>query len=125
LLVRRAREPLKGEWSLPGGLVEVGERLSDAVGREIREETGLRVTVAGVIKVLDHITRDKNHKVRFHYVLVDFLCHVAAGIPRAASDVSDVRWASRAELGSYSLRPATRRIIDKAFRIENRKPQNP
>jgi 8-oxo-dGTP diphosphatase len=124
LLVRRARPPLQGEWSLPGGLVEVGETLSKAVRREIQEETGLRVQVKGVLKVLDRITfakrRGKQRRVRFHYVLVDFLCRVPGGPkkkkPQAASDASDVRWVRRGDLGRYSLRAATLRVIMMAMK---------
>ncbi|MBI3933918.1 MAG: NUDIX hydrolase [Acidobacteria bacterium] len=117
LLARRAREPLKGEWSLPGGLVEVGERLADAVRREIAEETGLRVRVEGIVKVLDRITHDREKRVQFHYVLVDFLCRIEGGDLWAASDVSEVRWVRRRDLGNYSLRPATFRVIEKAFML--------
>ena len=116
LLVRRAREPLKGEWSLPGGLVEVGESLADAVRREIAEETGLEVRVEGIVKVLDRITRDKRRRVKYHYVLVDFLCRADGGVLRASSDVSEARWVRRRDLAKYSLRPATLRVIEKAFK---------
>ena len=124
LLVRRARPPLKGEWSLPGGLVEAGERLADAARREIREETGLKVRVEGVVKLLERITRDRQGRAKFHYVLVDFLCRVEGGqryrTPMAASDVGAARWVPRADLGQYSLRPATLRVIEKAFESEPR-----
>ena len=119
LLVRRAHAPLKGEWSLPGGLVEVGEPLADAVRREIAEETGLQVRVEGIVKVLDRITfakgRDKQKRVRFHYVLVDFLCHVESGTLAARSDASEARWVNRRDLAKYSLRPATLGVIQKAI----------
>ena len=114
LLVRRGQEPLRGEWSLPGGLVEVGESLTQALRREIAEETGLSIHVGGIVKVLDRITRDKHGRVRFHYVLVDFLCRVEGGQLRAATDASEARWVPRHELAQYALRPATLRVIEKA-----------
>src|ERR1041385_4980973 len=117
VLVRRAHPPLRGEWSLPGGLVEVGESLAAAVRREIREETGLRVRAERVIKVLDRITRDHRKRVRFHYVLVDFLCYLESGVLRASTDVSDARWVKQQELAKYRLRQATLRVIDTAFRL--------
>jgi len=120
LLVRRARAPLQGEWSLPGGLVEVGESLANAVRREIAEETGLEVRVEGIVKVLDRITfakgRDAKKRVKYHYVLVDFLCRADGGDLRAASDVSDARWVQRRDLAKYQLRPATMHVIEKAFK---------
>jgi 8-oxo-dGTP diphosphatase len=127
LLVRRGQEPLKGEWSLPGGALELGETLEQGVVREVCEETGLIVAPAGIVEVLDRITLDRiflgepSGRVRYHYVLVDFLCHVAGGTLRSGSDAEEARWAPREELnerGFYRLAPVTVRVIEKAFRQE-------
>lgn len=117
LLVRRAQEPLRGEWSLPGGVVEVGEKLTDALRREIREETGLAVCVGPVVEVLDRIHRDEQGRVRFHYVLVDYLCHVESGRAGAASDAAETCWAAAARLPEFGLRPETLEVIAKAFSL--------
>lgn len=114
LLVRRGSEPLKGEWSLPGGLVEVGEPLSVAVIREVREESGLIVEPVELIELLDRIHRD-GERVRYHYVIADYLCRVTGGELRAASDADAVRWVERAEWNSHSalkLEPIAVRVIE-------------
>ena len=114
LLVRRGAEPLKGHWSLPGGLLEVGESLTEGVKREVREETGLVVEPVELIELLDRIHREDN-RVRYHYVIADYLCRVAGGVLRAASDADAVRWVERAEWNSHSalrLEPITVRVIE-------------
>jgi ADP-ribose pyrophosphatase YjhB (NUDIX family) len=117
LLVRRANEPLKGEWSLPGGAVDVGESLRDAVKREVREETCLEIEVGPVVEVLDRIRREADGRVRFHYVLVDFVCRPTAGIALAASDAEDVVWADRAALIRYRVADLTVAVIEKATAV--------
>jgi 8-oxo-dGTP diphosphatase len=124
LLVRRGNEPLKGEWSLPGGAVELGETLQQGVVREVLEETGLVVVPAGIIEVLDRITQDEilldgaSGRIRYHYVLIDFVCHVTGGGLREGSDADEVRWVAHEKLGEYHLAPITVRVIEKAFSLE-------
>jgi 8-oxo-dGTP diphosphatase len=114
LLVRRGSEPLKGHWSLPGGMLEVGESLNDGVVREVREETGLTVQPIELIELLDKIHRD-GERVRYHYVIADYLCRVVSGELKGASDADAVRWVERAEWNSHSalkLDPVTVRVIE-------------
>jgi ADP-ribose pyrophosphatase YjhB (NUDIX family) len=114
LLVRRGTEPLKGHWSLPGGLLEVGESLADGVVREVREETGLTVEPVELVELLDRIHRD-GERVRYHYVIADYLCRVVGGVLQAASDADAVRWVERVEWNSDSalvLDPVTVRVIE-------------
>lgn len=115
LLVKRAHEPLKGEWSLPGGAVEVGESLEAALIREVREETCLDVRVGPVVEVLDRIGRDANDRVEYHFVIVDYLCRVAGGTAECGSDAEEVVWAQRRDLKSYRLTTAASAVIEKAF----------
>ena len=114
LLVRRGAEPLKGHWSLPGGLLELGEPLIDGVMREVREETGLTVEPIELIELLDRIHREEK-RVRYHYVIADYLCRVSGGALQAASDAEAVRWVERAEWNSHSalrLDPVTVRVSE-------------
>lgn len=115
LLVRRAVEPLKGKWSIPGGAVEVGEELTTALRREMREETGLKVRVQGVVEVLDRIQTTPDGRVQYHYVLIDYLCRPAGGKLRAGDDVSEAAWATLGELADYGITESTRQVIRKAF----------
>jgi 8-oxo-dGTP diphosphatase len=121
LLVRRGQEPLKGEWSLPGGALELGETLREGIVREVLEETGLTVAPGSIVEVLDRITPgEPSGRVRYHYVLVDFLCRVAGGTLLGGSDAEEARWVRQEELheqGCYRLAPVTVRVIEKAFRL--------
>ena len=117
LLIRRANEPLKGEWSLPGGAVEIGETLEAAVAREICEETGLDVRVGPIVEVLDRIRLDADGRARYHYVLVDYLCHATGGTMACASDAAAAVWASLDELTQYGVAEQTVAVIRKAFAL--------
>ena len=114
LLVRRGTEPMLGKWTLPGGMLEVGESLTDGVIREVREETGLTVEPVELIELLDRIYRE-GERVRYHYVIADYLCRVLGGALKAASDADAVRWVDRSEWNSHSalrLDPVTVRVIE-------------
>ena len=113
LLVKRAHEPLKGEWSLPGGGVEIGETLEEAVAREILEETGLTVTVGPVVEVLDRVQRAPDGRVEYHFVIIDYVCHAADDRLTSGSDADDVRWVRPDELSAY-------RVTDKATSVINK-----
>ena len=115
LLVRRATEPLQGEWSVPGGVLELGEKLQDGVRREVLEETGLHVEPGEVLEVFDSIFRDERGRAQYHYVLIDYLCRFVSGEAVAGSDVSDVRWINEAELSAMGLRESIQRVLRKGF----------
>jgi mutator protein MutT len=115
VLVKRRNEPLAGKWSLPGGAVELGETLQEAVVREVREETGLDVSVGPVVEVLDRIHRDADGRIAYHYVLVDYSCTPRGGAPRAASDATDVAVVADADLASYGVAAATIAVIRKGL----------
>jgi 8-oxo-dGTP diphosphatase len=103
LLIRRGQPPLLGEWSLPGGVLECGETLREAVVREAREETGLLVETGEMLGVYERVIRDYEKRVRYHYVLIDFLCRAVGGDLKAGSDAADVRWFTRDELPALKL----------------------
>jgi 8-oxo-dGTP diphosphatase len=114
LLIKRGNPPLKGQWSLPGGGVEVGETLEQAVAREVLEETGLTIEVGPIVEVLDRISRDVDGRVDHHFVLVDFVCRAAGGEVRSGTDAVDAAWVALADLARYEVAPVTISVIQKA-----------
>jgi 8-oxo-dGTP diphosphatase len=117
LLVQRGQEPRKGEWSLPGGAVETGETLEQALTREVREETSLDVVVGPVVEVLDSIRRDAEGRAEYHYVIIDYACRVRSGTTATATrgtDAADVRWVPVHELDRYRVTDTAKAVIHKA-----------
>ena len=141
VLIRRGSEPLKGEWSIPGGMLEVGETIAQGIARELREETGLEVRVLELIEVFERIFPETSASAgrdtttapetaasgaqlppgrarpRYHFVILDYLCEVIGGTPRPGGDVTDVALAGEEELGPYHLSPAATRVVKKAFAL--------
>jgi 8-oxo-dGTP diphosphatase len=124
LLARRGKEPGYGEWSIPGGAVKLGETLEEAVIREVREETNLEVRVEEMVEVLERIFRDPQGKVRYHYVLVDFLCEHLSGEANPASDAMETRWVPGSKIPLQSLPGRTKRVIQKAFGMRRKRLQS-
>ncbi len=117
LLVQRAREPLEGQWTIPGGGVEVGETLKEAVARELKEETGLEVRVLELVDAFERIVPDDTGRARFHYVLLDYLCEPLGGELRASSDVRDVAWVRPEDFSRYQLNEKGAAVCEKALAL--------
>jgi 8-oxo-dGTP diphosphatase len=115
VVVRRGHEPLKGEWSIPGGVLEVGETLRAGAAREALEETGLVVEPGEVLEVLDRIVRDPQGRVQFHYVLIDFLCRPRAGELHAGGDAEEARWISESELREFPIADSAAAVLRKGL----------
>ena len=115
LLVKRAHPPLEAQWSIPGGVLEVGEMVREAAIREAREETGLIVDPGDLLGVYDRVLRNAEQRVQYHYVLIDFLCRPAGGELQAADDATEVRWYTCEELPVLRLAEDTLDVIRKGF----------
>ena len=115
LLVERGGHPLKGYWSIPGGLVETGETLDEAVRREVLEETGLRVKPVEMFGIFERVMRDADGRAEYHYLLMDYVCTVTGGKLRAGDDVARAEWVARGRLGDYNMTEGTREVIERAY----------
>ncbi len=123
VLIRRRYEPLAGQWSLPGGTLELGETLEQGAAREMLEETGLVVDVGPVIEVFDRIIHDDKKRVRYHFVLVDYLCWPVSGELRAGSDVEDAVFAPGDGLGTYALTAKATAVIERGLELARKAPR--
>ena len=119
LIVERAGEPLKGWWSLPGGLLETGELLEDGVRREVLEETGLTVEILYRFDIFERIMRDEEGRAEYHYVLVDYVCRVTGGEPKPATDVSRIEWVPCDRIREYKVTAGTIEAIERAYAERN------
>lgn len=115
LLVERGKEPLKGSWSLPGGLVEPGERLATAVEREVAEETGLKVRAKYLAEVFERIMPDAKGRTEYHYVLADFVCRIVSGTAKAGDDAGKVAWVRIAKLDQVPLTERTKEVVERVY----------
>lgn len=113
LIVKRTNEPAKGLWSVPGGVVELGEQLHEALKREVKEETGLEVDIERLVAAVDNIVFDEEGRIQYHYVLLDYLCRPRGGALKAADDVHDIQWVSLEALQSLPITPSLNRVIAK------------
>jgi ADP-ribose pyrophosphatase YjhB (NUDIX family) len=117
LLVRRGRPPRVGQWGLPGGMLELGERLADAAAREVNEECGVEIAIGGVAGVFEPVTRDEQGRIEYHYVVIDFWARYVSGEPRAGDDAAGVAWASMEEIEGYQLMPESRQVVLDAYAL--------
>jgi len=115
LLVERAKDPLRGHWSLPGGIVETGEKLEDAIRREVHEETGLEIEPLSIFEVFERVVPDAEGKTEYHYVVIDYLCRSVGGKLEAASDVSRAAWVAERNLRDYRITEGTLAVVGRAF----------
>jgi|SRR5579863_1019010 len=121
LLIRRGQPPLEGRWSIPGGILEIGETIAAAIGRELKEEAGITVRVLGLIEIYEKVLRDADNHPQYHFVILDYMCEFVEGVAAAGGDVTDAEWVSEGELEKMHLTSAALRVVKKAFALAARR----
>lgn len=119
LLVQRGKMPGKGEWSLPGGLIELGETIQEALHREIREELSIEVEILGLVGVYDRIVKDVNNNIQFHYVIVDYCAQIISGTPKAGSDAAEAMWVAEEALENFTTDKKLKAAVSTAFSLQS------
>jgi len=115
LLIKRANEPSKGKWSIPGGIIELGETIYEAARREVLEECSIDIEITKIFNVMDNIIRDEDGSIRFHYILVDVLARYVSGEIKAQSDAEDCLWFTSEELAGLDMNPRLHEVLARAF----------
>lgn len=121
LLIRRGQPPLEGRWSIPGGILEIGETITAAIERELKEETGVSVRVMGLLEIYEKVLRDSDNRAQYHFVILDYLCEFVGGTAEAAADVTDTAWVAEEDLEKLQLTSAALRVVKKAFALAARR----
>ena len=119
LLVERGKEPSKGKWGLPGGLVEVGETIEEAIKREVLEETGISIKPIKLLEVFNSVTKNDDKKIQYHYIIFEFLCEYNSGDIKASSDAPNAAWVPLDSLDSVNIMSNTKRFIERILRNEH------
>lgn len=117
LLVRRGVRPAKGQWSIPGGKLRQGETLTEALQREMLEETGLRVRVGELVAIYERLPREEGERSGRHYVVLDYLCEAVGGLLRAGDDAADAKWFAINDLQNLRLTLGAGSVIRKGLRL--------
>lgn len=115
LLIKRGQPPLEGRWSIPGGILEIGETIAAGIERELWEETSVRVRVLGLIEIYEKLLRDEQNEPQYHFVILDYACEYVEGTARAGGDVTDASWVTEQQLESLALTGPAKRVIRNAF----------